>query len=76
MSKSHTIKYTRRNRTSETSGTIDELITHFRYTLLKGYSWNKKVNKTPKTIKSLILNLNKATDSAAANGYGDTFYFQ
>jgi len=76
MSKSYTIKRTRRNRTTEMSGTINELINRFSYVLLTGYSWNKKVNKTPETIKSLILNLNKAADSSAANGHSDVLYFQ
>jgi len=76
MSKSYTVKRTRRNRTSETAGTIDELTRYFSYVLLTGHSWNNKVNKTPKTIKSLILNLNKAADSSSANGCSDVVYFQ
>lgn len=68
----------RRSRT--TSGTLEELIDYFGYTLEKGYSWQHergrhKINRNPKTIDSLINNLNWASDNAAANGYSDTSYY-
>jgi hypothetical protein len=66
-----------KDRTTE--GTIAELIDYFRYTLEQGKSWehekgNKKVNKSPKSIKALITSLNNATNNAAANGYSGTSY--
>ena len=43
-------------------GTLEELIKTFSYTLEKGASWqhekgNKKINRNPKNIKSLISNI-------------------
>lgn len=42
------------------SGTLAELTEYFSYTLLTGYAYNRKINKHPKTFKSLITNLDKA----------------
>jgi hypothetical protein len=58
----------------ETTGTLEELIKYFSYTLEVGQSWerekgNKKINRNPKNIKSLITNLYNAKNNAAANGY-------
>ena len=63
----------------ETSGTLAELIDYFGYTLEKGYSWqrergNKKINRQPKTISSLITNLNNSESNAASNGYSRVWY--
>ena len=60
--------------------TIEEAHAYFSYTLEKGASWshekgNKKINLKPKTIKSLISNLNNAVNNAAANGYAGVTYF-
>jgi len=65
----------------EVTRTLPELIDYFGYTLLKGKSWehergNKKINCQPKTIASLITNLNNAENNAAANGCGSTWYTQ
>lgn len=64
-------------RISETivEGTLDYLRQYFSYTLEVGQSWqhergNKKINRNPKTIKSLITNVMNAKDNAARNGYG------
>jgi len=59
--------------------TIEEAIDYFGYTLQCGQSWqhepgNKKINRNPKTIKSLISNLNNAVDNSAMNGYGGKSY--
>jgi hypothetical protein len=64
---------------SYTEGTLDELIKYFSYTLEVGQSWeresgNKKINRNPKTIKSLITNIQNAKENAAANGYSGTHY--
>lgn len=55
--------------------TVAEAVDYYSYTLEVGASWahekgNKKINRTPTTIKSLIANLNKASDNAARNGCG------
>ena len=69
----------RNGRTTKFQGTIDELVQCFSYTLECGASYahekgNKKINRNPTTIKSLISNLNNAVNNSAANGYaGETF---
>lgn len=78
--KTYTIIIHRNGRDSrETSGTLEELIEYFSYTLEKGASWqhergNKKIDRHPKTIASLVKNLNNAENNAAANGCGSTWY--
>ena len=81
--KQYTIKETRYGlrgyREHEYTGTLAELIDKFSYTLLKGHSWehergNKKINMQPKTVRSLVTNLNNAENNAAANGYSSTSY--
>lgn len=78
--KVYTVKVTRTSSFGSSSseyihtGTLEELIRIFNYTLEVGASWehekgNKKINRNPKTIKSLLSNLQKAKDNAAANGY-------
>lgn len=54
--------------------TLAELIKYFGYTLEKGNSWDKKVDRNPKNIGSLIKNLNRAEDAATGNGYSGTSY--
>lgn len=58
--------------------TVEEAVKHYSYTLACGADYehergNKKINLAPKTIKSLIANLNNASSNRAANGCGD-FY--
>lgn len=58
---------------------LENLIKYFGYTLEVGQSYqhergNKKINRNPKTIKSLITNLNNAKSNAAANGCASTYY--
>jgi len=59
--------------------TIKEAIDYFEYTLMCGQSWqhergNKKINRNPKTINSLISNLNNAVNNSAMNGYAGRSY--
>ena len=54
-------------------GTLADLREIYAYTLEKGASWahekgNRKINRQPKTIGSLITNLFNAENNAAANG--------
>lgn len=77
--KIHTIIVSRKGRTSEVKGTLEELTVYFKYTLEVGKSYerekgNKKINTTPKTIGTLVNNLNNAKSNAAANGYSNTSY--
>ena len=77
--KQYTILQHRKGRVTPVSGTIAELTKYFGYTLEKGKSWehergNKKINLNPKSIQSLINNINNAEDNAARNGCGSTYY--
>jgi hypothetical protein len=58
--------------------TIAEAVDYYGYTLEVGASWahekgNKKINRNPRTIKSLLANLNNASNNAARNGCGDYY---
>lgn len=58
--------------------TLAEAIEYYSYTLECGACYshergNKKINKNPTTIKSLISNLDKASSNSASNGCG--FYY-
>ena len=59
------------SRSSEriTEGTLEELVKNFSYTLDVGNSWNSKINTKPKTIKSLISNVQKSVDIINENTY-------
>lgn len=80
MKKEYTVTIYRSGRGSRTTtGTLEELIEYFAYTLEVGASWafekgNKKINQHPKTFASLITNLNNAERNRARNGYATTWY--
>jgi hypothetical protein len=70
----YTIERERNDRKSYQTGTLAQLINAYSYTLEKGQSWerergNKKINRNPKSIDSLVSNLYNAENNAAANGY-------
>jgi hypothetical protein len=59
--------------------TVTEAVEYYGYTLEKGASWqhekgNKKINRNPTTIRSLLSNLNNAVNNAAQNGYAGECY--
>lgn len=59
--------------------TLEEAIKHYGYTLSTGKSYerekgNKKINLAPKTMKSLMTNLENAANNAASSGYAGTTY--
>ena len=69
----------RRDTQREVTGTLLELIEYFRYTLERGRSWqhergNKKIDIAPKSILSLVKNINNAENNSAANGCGSTYF--
>ena len=73
------IKSRQRGSDMTSEGTLDELIKYHAYTLETGASYqnekgNKKIDRAPKSIASLVKNLNNATNNAAANGYSGTSY--
>lgn len=61
--------------------TLEEAIEQYNYTLECGYGWQlhanargiKKINLHPKTISSLITNLNNASNNSASDGCGDYY---
>lgn len=66
-------------RRSQTHDSIEAAVKYYAYTLEKGASWshekgNAKINRNPKTAKSLITNLNNSENNAAANGYSNISY--
>ena len=72
-----TSPYTGRSNTSRPL-TVAEAVEYFSYTLECGASWahekgNKKINRSPKTIKSLVTNLNNASSNTARNGCGNYY---
>jgi hypothetical protein len=61
------------------TGSVEELVKAYAYTLECGASYshekgNSKINRNPKTIKSLVSNLNNAVNNSAANGYAGVEY--
>lgn len=77
--KTYKVKCERRGRESFFEGTMPELVLIFKYTLDCGASYqhekgNKKINRSPKTLASLITNLNNAKNNLSANGYTPEYY--
>jgi len=52
--------------------TLSELIDYFGYTLEVGNSWNRKINRQPKTIRSFVSNLQKSYEEKEASCYDRT----
>ena len=66
---------TRKGRTTIWAGTVEELITNvFGYTLECGNSWNKKISREPKTVASLVSNLNKSVDETQGGCFDPDYY--
>ena len=55
------------------TGTLAELTETFSYTLKCGNSWDGRVSRQPKTIASLVSNLNRAA-AASSTHYQSKFY--
>lgn len=72
--KEYTIIKTRRNRESEVTGTLPELVDYFKYTLECGNSWNPKINKAPKTIRGLLSSLDKSVQETQGGSYTQDSY--
>jgi len=66
------VNHTRRGE-KIVEGTLEELKQYFGYALEIGNSWNSKINKNPKTIKSFISNLQKSYEEKEASCYERTF---
>ena len=72
--KIYTIVKTRKGRETETSGTLEELVKYFGYTLECGNSWNRKIPRYPKTIKSLMTALYNSTEETQGGCYDRNSY--
>lgn len=74
--KTYTITKTRtqRNTTSTQTGTVEELVKAYKYTLESGNSWNSKINTNPKTAKGLVSALNKSVAETMGSCYYPDFY--
>lgn len=69
----------RTGQESVQTGTLVELVKAYSYTLECGASYshekgNAKINRNPKSIVTLINNLNNAVNNSAANGYAGKTY--
>ena len=67
------VSHTRRGD-STVEGTLDYLTNqYFGYTLECGHSWDKKIQRYPKTIKSFVSNLQKSYAEKESACYERTF---
>ena len=67
--KSFKVCKTRKGRETIVEGDLDYLKDYFGYTLECGASWNRKINRYPKTIKSFIKNLQLSYEEVEASCY-------
>ena len=61
--KTRTFLYNRPDQVCNVEGTLDELTEYFSYTLSTGHEYDSKVNKNPKTIRSLIKSVNRGYEA-------------
>ena len=66
--------YGRSSRDYYYKGTLPQLIDCFGYTLECGNSWNPRITTKPKTIKSLISNLEKSVRETQGSCYSQDYY--
>jgi hypothetical protein len=67
--KTYKINSYHRGRERIVEGTLEYLTSYFGYTLECGHSWNPKINRNPKTLKSLISNINKSYHETMGSCY-------
>ena len=70
--KTYQIRQTRKGRETIVEGTLDRLIDYYSYTLEIGASWNRTINRNPKTIRSFMTNLKKSLDEKEGACYERT----
>jgi len=75
MSKVYKIAKEHSGRVHEATGTLEQLIEYFGYTLKCGNSWNKKIKTNPTTINSLISNLNKSVNETQRGSWNPDYYY-
>lgn len=64
----------RKGRVKVVSGTLEELVSYFSYTLECGNSWNPKIKRNPKSFNGLISNLNKSVDEIQGGCFNRDYY--
>jgi septum formation inhibitor MinC len=81
MTKVYTIKRVSLSTGAERTqtGTLAELIDAYSYTLKSGKAYerergNAKINMSPKTVESLVTNLNRAINNSSSLGSANGFY--
>ena len=67
-----TVNVNRRGNDRFVSGTLAQLIQYYSYTLECGNSWNRKISREPKTIKSFEKNYNMSVDETQG-GYDRSY---
>jgi hypothetical protein len=67
--------YSRSGEKRYNSGTLEELIQYYSYTLEVGNSWNKKISRQPKTFSSFIKNVNASIDEKYS-GYDRPYIYE
>jgi hypothetical protein len=72
VEKTYKVKKVYKNRETIIEGTLQYLIDYFSYTLEIGNSWNPKISRNPKTIKSFISNLEKSFEEKEGACYERT----
>lgn len=72
-SKTYVVNIHHHGAARQASGTLQELVEYFGYTLERGHSWNRKLARYPKTAKSLVSTLNKCI-SETCNHYDPDWY--
>lgn len=72
--KTYAITKYRNNYETEITGTLNELKEYFAYHIECGCSWNSKINKNPKTIKSLVKTINECAQELQAGCYNQDYY--
>lgn len=74
MSKTYKIKTIYKERESIVEGSLEEIKAHFAYFIESGYSWNRKINKNPKTGPSLIKTLEQCEQEIRGGCYEQKYY--
>lgn len=73
--KVYKLKKEYKGRENIIDGTLEELIKYFSYTLEIGNSWNRKINRKPKTIKTFVKNLQLSYEEKESSSYNRTFVY-
>ena len=73
MKKKHYVLRYRRGHYVIWHGTLDKLVEAFSYTLQCGNSYNNRISRQPKTIKSFLSNVNKSFDAMELRCYDKSY---